>query len=123
MSFVCVKNNHLKNANIHTCEVANQCSNIWSETTTLNRQATREPIRGNNRGTSAITKRTAILRQLLKLALGAKEIDIYTRYEPDALPLMPNIYKLPDSRMLSNGMLTEYELRFLRYTMYASVVK
>ena len=113
----------VKNVNIHTCEVTNQCSNVRSETITLNRQATREPIRGNSRSPSATTKRTAILRQLLKLALGAKEIDIYTEYEPNALPLMPNIYKLPESRMLSNGTLTEYELRFLRYTMYASVVK
>ena len=112
----------VKNANIHTCEVANQCSNVWSETTTLNRQATREPIRGNSRGTSAITKRTAILRQLLKLALGAKEIDIYTRYEPDALPLIPNIHKCPP-RVDREGTITDYELRCLRYTMYASVVK
>jgi len=113
----------IKNVNIHTCTVTNQWCNIWSEYINLNRQATREPIRGNREGASAITKRTAILRQLLKLALRAKEIDIYTEYEPNALPLMPNIYKRPECRMLSNGTLTEYELRFLRYTMYASVVK
>jgi len=112
----------VKNANIHTCEVANQCSNVWSETTTLNRQATREPIRGNSEGTSAITKRTAILRQLLKLALRAKEIDIYTRYEPNALPVMPNIYKWPP-RVVSNGTWMDYELRYLRFTRYVSVLK
>ena len=112
----------IKNINIHTCEVTNQCSNVRSETINLNRQATREPIRGNREGASAITKRTAILRQLLKLALGAKEIDIYTRYEPNALPLIPNIYKWPP-RVDKEGTITDYELRCLRYTMYASVVK
>ena len=112
----------IKNVNIHTCTVTNQCSNVRSETITLNRQATREPIRGNSRSPSATTKRTAILRQLLKLALGAKEIDIYTRYEPNALPLIPNIYKWPP-RVDKEGTITDYELRCLRYTMYASVVK
>jgi hypothetical protein len=112
-----------KNENIHTCTVTNQCSKVRLEIINLNRQATRKLIRENSRSPSATTKRTAILRQLLKLALRAKEIDIYTEYEPNALPLMPNIYKRPECRMLSNGTLTEYELRFLRYTMYASVVK
>ena len=108
----------VKNLNIHTCEVTNQCSNVRSETITLNRQATREPIRGNSRSPSATTKRTAILRQLLKLALGAKEIDIYMQHLPNAMPLMPTIHRhMPDSITI------EYELRFLRYTMYASVVK
>ena len=112
----------IKNVNIHTCTVTNQCSNVWSETINLNRQATREPICGNREGASATTKRTAILRQLLKLALGAKEIDIYTRYEPNALPLIPNIHKWPP-RVDNEGTITDYELRCLRYTMYASVVK
>ena len=108
----------IKNVNIHTCTVTNQCSNVWSEIINLNRQATREPICGNREGASAITKRTAILRQLLKLALGAKEIDIYMQHLPNAMPLMPTIHRhMPDSITI------EYELRFLRYTMYASVVK
>ena len=108
----------IKNINIHTCEVANQCSNVRSETIILNRQTTREPIRGNREGASVITKRTAILRKLLKLAIGAKEIDIYMQHLPNAMPLMPTIHRhMPDSITI------EYELRFLRYTMYASVVK
>ena len=105
MSFVCVKIKHLKYTIYSSFQVHVLCDKLWSEITTINYQ------------------RIPILRQLLKLALRAKEIDIYTEYEPNALPLMPNIYKRPECRMLSNGTLTEYELRFLRYTMYASVVK
>ena len=112
----------VKNVNIHTCRVTNQCSNVWSETINLNRQATREPIRGNREGASAITKRTAILRQLLKIALRAKEIDIYTRYEPNALPVIPNIHKWPP-RVVYNGTWVDYELRYHRYTRYVSVLK
>ena len=105
MSFVCVKNKHLKIAIYSSLHMHILVGKLCPEITIINHQ------------------RIPILRQQLKLALGAKEIDIYTEYEPNALPLMPNIYKLPESRMLSNGTLTEYELRFLRYTMYASVVK
>ena len=112
----------VKNTNIHTCEVTNQCSNVRSETIILNRQATREPIRGNSEGASTITKRTAILRQLLKIALRAKEIDIYTRYEPNALPVIPNIYKWPP-RVDKDGTWMDYELRYLRFTRYVSVLK
>jgi len=108
----------VKNTNIHTCTVANQCSNVRSETTNLNRQATKEPIRGNSRSPSAITKRTAILRQLLKLALRAKEIDIYIQHLPNATPSMPKFH-----RHMPNSISIEYELHFLRYRMYGSVEK
>ena len=108
----------IKNVNIHTCTVTNQCSNVWSEIINLNRQATREPIRGNREGASAITKRTAILRQLLKLALGAKEIDIYIQHLPNTTPSMPKF-----NRHMPNSISIEYELHFLRYRMYGSVEK
>ena len=104
MSFVCVKIKHLKYTIYSSFHVHVLCGKLWSEITTINHQ------------------RIPILRQLLKLALRAKEIDIYTRYEPNALPLIPNIYKWPP-RVDKEGTITDYELRCLRYTMYASVVK
>ena len=104
MSFVCVKNKHLKIAIYSSLHMHILVGKLCPEITIITHQ------------------RIPILRQLLKLALGAKEIDIYTRYEPNALPIIPNIHKWPP-RVDKEGTITDYELRCLRYTMYASVVK
>jgi len=67
-------------------------------------------------------KRTLAMRGLLKAALRAKDIDIFVQKEHGRMPTVLDIQRHPP-RQCEGGMVTDYELRYLRTVVYASITK
>jgi hypothetical protein len=88
----------------------------------LTGQTPKAPIRGNGKGMSGAYKRTLAMRGLLKAALRAKDIDIFVQKEHGRMPTVLDIQRHPP-RQCEGGIVTDYELRYLRTVIYASVVK
>lgn len=85
-------------------------------------QTPKTPIRGNGKGLSGAYKRTLAMRRLLKAILRAKDIDIFVAKEHGRMPTILDIQGHPP-RQCEGGMVTDYELRYLRTVIYASIVK
>jgi hypothetical protein len=85
-------------------------------------QTPKTPIRGNGEGLSGAYKRTLAMRRLLKAILRAKDIDIFVAKEHGRMPTILDIQGHPP-RQGEGGMVTDYELRYLRTVVYASITK
>ena len=86
-------------------------------------QTPKAPIRGNGKGLSGAYKRTLAMRsRLLKATTGIKEIDIFVQKEHGRMPTVLDIQR-HQPRQCESGMVTDYELRYLRTVIYASIVK
>jgi hypothetical protein len=59
---------------------------------------------------------------LLRATTGIKEIDIFVRKEHGRMPTVLDIQRHPP-RQCEGGMVTDYELRYLRTVVYASITK